>query len=189
ASAGQVAAVSTLINEIWGDRAPSSAVPNLRTYVMRIRRSDQAFGERLTTSPSGYSLRVEPDELDVWTFEETAEQGRKALAKGDARTAAAAFDHALAQWRGRPLEDIPLGPALNEIAQVLAEHYAQAVEDRAEAGLALGDHRNVADRLRPFLERHPLRERAYGHLMLALYRGGDVQAAVRVFHRARALLS
>ncbi|MFC8195725.1 BTAD domain-containing putative transcriptional regulator [Streptomyces sp. NPDC057298] len=188
AADGRVVAVPSLLNEIWGEQVPPSAVPNLRTYVMRLRRSDQALGERLMTSPSGYSLRAEPDELDVRTFEDAAELGCKALTEGDAGAAASAFDHALAQWRGSPLEDVPLGPALSEFAQALGEHYARTVEDSAEAGLALGDHRGVVDRLRPFIERHPLRERAYGRLMLALYRGGDVQGAVRVFHRARCAL-
>ncbi|MEU5342474.1 BTAD domain-containing putative transcriptional regulator [Streptomyces sp. NPDC020766] len=140
------------------------------------------------TSPSGYRPRVRPDELDVRTFEKATESGCKALAEGDASTAASAFDHALAQRRGRPLENVPLGPALNDLAHALGEQYARTVEDHAEAGLALGDHRGVTDRLRPFVEHHPLRERAYGQPMLAPYRGGDVQGAVRVFRQARGAL-
>ncbi|MFI1485836.1 BTAD domain-containing putative transcriptional regulator [Streptomyces sp. NPDC020747] len=188
AAAGQVVAAPSLTNEIWGDRIPASALPNLRTYVMRLRRSDQALGERLMTSPSGYRPRVRPDELDVRTFEKATESGCKALAEGDASTAASAFDHALAQRRGRPPENVPLGPALNDLAHALGEQYARTVEDHAEAGLALGDHRGVTDRLRPFVEHHPLRERAYGQPMLAPYRGGDVQGAVRVFRQARGAL-
>ncbi|MGW2699574.1 BTAD domain-containing putative transcriptional regulator [Streptomyces sp. NPDC001340] len=185
AARGRAVPVPELINEIWGERRPASALPNLRTYVMRLRRSDQSLAARLTTVPTGYLLRVEPGELDVQIFEKAAESGRGAMARGDARTAASAFDHALAQWRGRALEDVPLGPVLNEHAQALEQEYARTVEDHAVAALALGDHRGVVDRLRPFVERHPLRERAYGRLMLALYRCGDVHGAIRVFRQAR----
>ncbi|WP_217211869.1 AfsR/SARP family transcriptional regulator [Streptomyces sp. AC550_RSS872] len=180
--------VADLVNEIWGAHLPTSAIPNLRTYVMRLRRGDPELAGRLTTAPAGYLLRVEPDELDVRIFEDATEAGRRAMAQGDARTAARAFDHALAQWRGGALQDVPLGRALNEFAQAMEEQFARAVEDHATAALALGEHREVVDRLRPFVERHPLRERAYARLMLAFYRCGDVHGAIRVFHRARDVL-
>jgi DNA-binding SARP family transcriptional activator len=185
AAEGRVVAVPSLAWEVWGNQVPASAVPNLRTYVMRLRRRHQDLGERLTTSTSGYALHTEPHELDLSVFRDAAKQGHKALTEGDAAAAASAFDSALAQWRGRPLEDIPLGPTLNHLAQSLGEQYAQTVEDRAEAGLVLGDHRGVVDRLRPFVEENPLRERACGQLMLAHYRSGEIDAALRVFHQAR----
>ncbi|MFF3330702.1 BTAD domain-containing putative transcriptional regulator [Streptomyces sp. NPDC002888] len=188
AARGRAVPVAALVNEIWGEHVPASAVPNLRTYVMRLRRGDEELAARLTTAPTGYLLRVEPDELDVRVFEEATRQGREAMAEGDACTAVSAFDHALAQWRGGALEDVRLGPALNELAQALAEQFARTVEDHATAALALGDHREVVDRLRPFVERHPLRERAHARLMLALYRCGDVHGAIRVFQRAREVL-
>ncbi|TXS55692.1 BTAD domain-containing putative transcriptional regulator [Streptomyces sp. t39] len=188
AAQGRVVAVPALTREIWGEDVPTSAVPNLRTYVMRLRRSASALADRLTTSASGYALRVEPDELDLSAFGAAAEAGRRALNGSDAAAAAAAFDRALAHWRGRPLENVPLGPALSDLAQSLGEEYAQTVEDRAEAGLALGDHHGVIARLRPFAELHPLRERAHRHLMLAHYRAGDVDAALRVYRQVRQAL-
>ncbi|MGW1139824.1 BTAD domain-containing putative transcriptional regulator [Streptomyces zhihengii] len=190
AAEGRFVAVPALTREIWGERVPTSAVPNLRTYVMRLRRSDPGLAERLTTSASGYALRVEPgeDELDLSAFRTAAEAGRRALGASDAGAAAGAFDRALAHFRGTPLEDVPLGPALGDLADSLGEEYAQTVEDRAEAGLALGDHRGVVARLRPFAELHPLRERAHRHLMLAHYRAGDVDAALRVYRQVRRAL-
>ncbi|MGW6286278.1 BTAD domain-containing putative transcriptional regulator [Streptomyces sp. NPDC055107] len=190
AAEGRFVPVPALTREIWGERVPTSAVPNLRTYVMRLRRSDPGLAERLTTSASGYALRVEPgeDELDLSAFRTAAEAGRRALNGSDAGVAVTVFDRALAHFRGTPLEDVPLGPALGDLADSLGEEYAQTVEDRAEAGLALGDHRGVIARLRPFAEVHPLRERAHRHLMLAHYRAGDVDAALRVYRQVRQAL-
>src|SRR5688572_9605558 len=36
--AGHVVGVNSLITEVWGDDPPRSAAPNLRGYVMRLRR-------------------------------------------------------------------------------------------------------------------------------------------------------
>ncbi|MEW2298788.1 AfsR/SARP family transcriptional regulator [Streptomyces sp. NPDC006655] len=188
AARGRAVKVADLVNEIWGEDAPASALPNLRTYVMRLRRGAPELAARLRTEPTGYLLQVGPGELDLGIFEEAAETGRRAMARGDTRTAAPAFDRALAQWRGEALADVRLGPVLTELAQSLGEQFARTVEDHATAALALGDHREVVDRLRPFVERHPLRERAQARLMLAFYRCGDVHSAIRVFHRARDVL-
>ena len=61
---------------------------------LRLRKSLGA--ERLTTTHAGYSLRVEPGELDTDEFERLADAGRSALHQGDVARAERLLADALA---------------------------------------------------------------------------------------------
>src|SRR5256886_1514533 len=63
-----------------------------------------------------------------------------------------------------------------------------ALEDYVQARMALGPRADVVPELRHHLALHPLRERAWGQLMLALYRAGDPAAALTAYGDARAVL-
>jgi predicted ATPase len=63
-----------------------------------------------------------------------------------------------------------------------------ALEERFEAALALGEHAEVGVAIRTALEESPFRERLWGQLMLALYRSGRQADALGVFQEARRVL-
>ena len=63
-----------------------------------------------------------------------------------------------------------------------------AVESRIEADLAVGRHGDVAGELEALCQRHPLRERLWELLMLALYRAGRQADSLRAFGEARTAL-
>jgi EAL domain-containing protein (putative c-di-GMP-specific phosphodiesterase class I)/CheY-like chemotaxis protein len=77
---------------------------------------------------------------------------------------------------------------LSAEATRLNEARLDAVEDLAEAELALGHPADARARLQAHVEANPLRERAWALLMMALYRLGRQAAALRAFHQVRALL-
>ncbi|MFC7479414.1 BTAD domain-containing putative transcriptional regulator [Luedemannella flava] len=62
-------------------------------------------------------------------------------------------------------------------------------EDYAEARLAVGGPADVIPRLRDLLDRQPLRQRAWAHLLVALYRSGDVAGALAAFQQARQVIA
>ena len=64
----------------------------------------------------------------------------------------------------------------------------QALEWRAEAALQLGRHGQLVAELQALAAAHPLRERFWGQLMLALYRCGRPAEALAAFHQARQVL-
>lgn len=193
AHAGRPVPVSSLVAEVWDERPPSSAVANLRTYLMRLRHLLSPDGhpdeERLVTADGGYLLRVEPAEFDLARFEAASVRARRFCERGKLEAAHDEFATALALWRGTPIEDVPLGPALREVAAHLTERYLNTVEEFTEVQFALGRHAAAAERLRALTVRHPLREGLRGRLMVALYRCGDVAGALDAFRTARQALA
>ncbi|TCO48871.1 AfsR/SARP family transcriptional regulator [Actinocrispum wychmicini] len=186
--AGHVVPVSALIQEVWGDDPPRSAAPNLRSYVMQLRRLLPPDC-RLATTRAGYSLHIAEDDLDLSIFEGLVAEGRFALAQSDMESASAALRAALALWRGTAAEDVPTGPTLRAAVARLTELHLGTIVDHVEVELASGRHAEVSADLRRWITRYPLRERLHGQLMLALYRSGDVPGALTAFTEARDTLA
>src|SRR5947208_14793792 len=65
-----------LIDELWGEQPPETAVQSLQVYVSRLRKLLPP--DTLLTRPPGYLLEVGPDELDLQRFERLLAEGREA---------------------------------------------------------------------------------------------------------------
>src|SRR5215218_175967 len=79
-------AVDRLVDDLWGDNVPESAVKMVHIYVSRLRKLLPP-GTLVTRAP-GYGLEVEPDAIDAVRFSRARAEGRAALATGDPATAA-----------------------------------------------------------------------------------------------------
>ncbi|MEU1749053.1 BTAD domain-containing putative transcriptional regulator [Micromonospora arida] len=90
-------------------------------------------------------------------------------------------------WRGRPAEDVRPGPELAARITLLEEQHLSLAEELIQARLALGEHAAVTGELRLLIAAHPYRERLRSQLMLALYRSGDVPAALSTYAETRAV--
>jgi WD40 repeat protein/DNA-binding SARP family transcriptional activator len=173
---------------LWGDDAPAGAVKTVQVHVSRLRKA-LGDGNIVTTTPAGYRLRVQPDELDAERFERLIEDGRRALSAGRPDEAADVLREALALWRGPPLADLAFEPfAQREIAR-LEEQHLSAIEARVEADLARGEHAELIAELRRLVGEHPTSERLARELMLALYRSGRQAEALDAFQDARHALA
>ncbi len=142
----------------------------------------------LVSSGGGYLLRLDPDGLDAARFESFLRRARELRAAGDLPGAADAVDAALALWRGQPYAGIP-GPFAASERQRLGELRTGAAEGRADLMLARGQGTAAVPELTALVAEHPLRERACGLLMIALYRCGRQAEAVRAFHDLRQRLA
>jgi DNA-binding SARP family transcriptional activator len=180
-----------LIEELWGDAPPPSVESAVHVYLSRVRRllDSAAGGGRLIREAHGYRLRVGPDELDATRFEVLVGEGDEALAAGKARLAADRFRQALALWRGPPLADLQSERFAVTAGARLDERRVSALEQRLEADLALGRHRQLIGELEALVAEHPYRERLRGQLMLALYRSGRQAEALRAYQQARRALA
>jgi predicted ATPase/DNA-binding SARP family transcriptional activator len=189
----QVVSRDSLIEELWGESAPPSAIGTLHSLVSRLRRvlTDARVDEDgvvLRARGSGYVLECDPDRVDAHRFEALVGGARDRLAAGDAEESIAGLRAALALWRGRPLSDLGDVVFATVEAERLEEMHRSAVEDLAEAELRCARPQEAVALLEPHVAGHPFRERACGQLMLALYRLGRQAEALSVFRRVRATI-
>nr|WP_042185339.1 BTAD domain-containing putative transcriptional regulator [Kibdelosporangium sp. MJ126-NF4]CTQ90376.1 putative regulatory protein [Kibdelosporangium sp. MJ126-NF4] len=180
----RVIPVNRLVDLVWDEEAPDSAVASVHTYVSALRRRLGHLGSVLVTKAPGYLLDVQPDDNDVEAFRDLVRLAKDAQSAGEHTTAMARFDQALALWRGTALDGITSRFAETYRAG-LAELRLVAEEGRAHSALELG----LADTLLPALtalsDRHPLRDGVRGLLMRALYHTGRQAEALSVYRQGR----
>ena len=112
-------------------------------------------------------------------------EGRRLAEDGEAALASAVLGDALGLRRGEPLAEFAdAGFAAAERAH-LEELTLVAVEARAGADLMLGRHGELAAELEALCRQHPLRERLWELLILALYRAGRQAEALRAYTEVR----
>jgi DNA-binding SARP family transcriptional activator/transcriptional regulator with XRE-family HTH domain len=190
--ANRAVGIDLLVEALWGERPPRSAVGALRTYVSGLRGALGLGGRtgapRIVVLPGGYRLTVADEELDLLMFERCAGAGQRALADGEVALAAARLGQALALWRGRAFEDVPLGGRLDGELARLQERRLVVVEAWVEANLALGQHGELMPELRRLVRAEPLRERLWEQWMLALYRSGRQAEALAAYQQLRGRL-
>jgi predicted ATPase/DNA-binding SARP family transcriptional activator len=182
--AGRPVHADTLIDDLWGEQAPSGAGAALQALVSRLRR---VLGEAAAVelAAGGYRLAVDAADVDAHRFEELAVQGRRELAADRHGEAAAVLGTALRLWRGPALADALEAPFARNAATRLEEMRADTVEDRFEAELGLGRHAAVLADLGAAAAKRPLSERLASLRMRALSAAGRQSDALAVFEEMR----
>ncbi|MEV5103712.1 BTAD domain-containing putative transcriptional regulator [Streptomyces massasporeus] len=199
--ADQVVPVATLIEELWGERPPRSARTTLQTYVLQLRELISTAIEHdpegapvrtakdvLVTSPGGYMLSTSGGASDVRDFERLAGAGYRAMDAGDFAGAARQLRDALALWTGSALADVQTGAQLEMETRRLEEIRLCALDQRIEADLRLGRHRELLGELTVLVSRYRTHENLHGQFMLALHRSGRRSEALGVYQRLRTAL-
>ncbi len=179
---GRVLSIDRICVELWGDTPPRGAPNLVHGYVMRLRRVLGDHGRLLVTRSPGYQLTVPPDRIDAGRFDQLVTEGLAALDMGRHREASDGLAAALTLWRGPALADVPVTPLVQAEVTRLDELRLTAVEARVDADLALGRAATLTAELRALVRAHPLRERLWAQLMLALHRtgrGADALVAYR----------
>lgn len=168
-------ATERLVDLIWGEQPPRTAVHSVQLYVSALRRSLGA--DAIVTSPRGYLLDTDPADIDATDFQRLVEAG----GTNELRTA-------LALWRGDPLSDFTYETWAQLHIRRLEDLHARASEMLAAAELEEGRPEWVPALVDPLIEKDPLREEPRRLLMLALYRTGRQADALRVYRDYRHLL-
>jgi predicted ATPase/DNA-binding SARP family transcriptional activator len=189
--AGRVVPSGSLADQIWPEEPPANPGNALQTLVSRLRAELRraSLDQVIESHPAGYRLAVRPDAVDALDFQVLAVRGRRALAEGDPREAAAVLRSALATWRGPPLADATGYDFADAAAAQLTELRSSVLADRIEADLALGEGASLVGELRALLSADPLAERPRAQLMRALYAAGRQAEALEAYHQARELLA
>jgi DNA-binding SARP family transcriptional activator len=166
----QVVPVEALVGGLWGEHPPPTAAKTLQSHVVRLRRALEparargAAGEVLVTREPGYLLRVAPGALDAARFEELTAAGRRALGDGSVELAGSLLREALGLWRGGAFEEFLDADVAVAESDRLAELRLVALEDRLEADLQSGRHRELVAELEGLVRDQPLRERLWAQL-------------------------
>uniref|UniRef100_UPI003F496D9D AfsR/SARP family transcriptional regulator n=1 Tax=Nonomuraea bangladeshensis TaxID=404385 RepID=UPI003F496D9D len=183
--ANQHVSLDQLAERMWGGRdTPDDARRAVQTHIARLRRVLRDGGkERLIhTREEGYVLRLAEQDLDVAVFLDLVGRAKRAAQAGDEAGEADLLQRSLALWRGPALVDVPSESLYRDHVLVLNEQRVQVMERWFELGLRSGFHDELIVELKAATAAHPLRERLWAQLMLALYRSGQQAEALQVYH-------
>ncbi|GAA1338741.1 AfsR/SARP family transcriptional regulator [Saccharothrix algeriensis] len=185
---GSGVSVDELAEHVWGADPPARARGTLQTYVMRLR---QVLGPAvpIRTAPDAYLIDVDERTIDVVRFEQLVEEGEQERAAGRLEPASALFTAALALWRGPAMVDVPSEVLHRDEVPRLGERRLHAEERRVEVDLELGRHAELIPELYRLTSEHPLRERLWSQLMVALCRSGRQADALGAYRRVSGLLA
>lgn len=183
---GHVVPLDRLVDAMWEDDPPRSAVKQVRNAASRLRSVLGA--ERIIGDILGYRIVAADHEADQRIFTDDVAQARRFAAEGNLEQATKALADGLALWRG---------PALAGAKR--SRHRGSGDDLERTPGHRTGDVFRIRTGARP--ARHgvvridgtgregPLREKPTGQLMLALHRCGRSSDALRVFTEFRARMA
>ncbi len=191
---GRVVGVDTLVEELWGDKPPRSAVATLQTYVYHSRRLFEQAGlaasgrALLHTQSPGYRMEVDPRQVDAKVFERMVHESRSLLDRGAPDAARRRLLEAAGLWRGPVLAGITAGSVLAGHIAHLEELKIRAIEMRIESSEQLGCHREIIPELRSLVAAYPLNEWFHARLIIALVKSGRRAEALHAYHELRRTL-
>ncbi|WP_433472399.1 AfsR/SARP family transcriptional regulator [Spirillospora sp. CA-142024] len=179
--------VHRLVDVVWPERPPASARTQVAIAVSGLRRAFREAGcdrHVIETVRPGYRIPAQAGSIDALDAEERISGARRLALEGRLDESAELYRCALALWDGPVLAGLRRGP-IETGALRWEELRLTAVEEAAQAELALGrHHRLVGDLMGPVGE-HPYRERLRALLMLALARAGRQSEALDVYSEGR----
>ncbi|MEU6283736.1 BTAD domain-containing putative transcriptional regulator [Streptomyces sp. NPDC047028] len=187
---GEVVSTERLVDLVWDERAPATAGALVATHVSAARRALNRIGvaDVIRTRPRGYVVDLDPGRVDARRFERLLAAARLEAADGRPADAVDVLAEALGLWRGQEaLEGLGQSFARIESAR-LAELRLVAHEESFALRLELGRADETIAPLLAHVAAHPLRERARGQLMTALFRTGRLSDALRTYQEGRTLL-
>lgn len=187
---GGVVSVDRLVDAVWGDDVPGSALASLQAYISNLRRAlrDSGSASPIVRQPPGYFLDVAADDLDLTVFAARCSSAAEAIAAGAWQQALADADAALALWRGPLLADFADEKWVTPEAARVDELRRDCMDGRVTALLALGRVAHALAEATRLAAADPLSDRGCWLTMLALYRSGRAPEALDGYTRHARLL-
>ncbi|MFG1676222.1 tetratricopeptide repeat protein [Micromonospora sp. NPDC049282] len=187
--ANRLVTVDEMVDELWPEAPPRSAIPNVRTYAANLRRAfAKVGGAAIVRQQGGYLLSVLPEAVDLIRAQQRFAQGR-AFARANQRSSAiAVLADIIDGWPGPLLAGLPLGPALAGRREAVEREREEMLVLLSELYLNTGQPERAVVALRPHAVRNSTRERLQLLLMRALLANEDPAGAVAVYRSARAAL-
>lgn len=189
--AGASVSREAIIEFLWPDEPPPTAVNAVQTYIKRLRqilepdRPSREPSRFLPAVPGGYLLAAAGDELDLIRFRSMIGSAREAEQHEEWDKAAELRHEALGLWQDRPLAD--LGPLIRLHPKVTAleQERLGAALDYFDVELAAGRAAAVLPRIEEMAGGQPLHEPMQARLIRAYHACGRHAEALNVFGRVR----
>jgi SARP family transcriptional regulator, regulator of embCAB operon len=191
---GRVLLVDEIVSAVWGSRRPATAENLVHKYIGRLRRllvDHDSYGRStnlLTSVRPGYRLDVKAQQVDAIAFQRYIAGAREARTAGDIPGALGLFRRAVGLWHGTALQGAT-GPMSVAQRTGLHELRLEVIEEFAGIRLMVGDDQDLVPELLQMTTEHPLRERLWWLLLVALGRRSRRAEALTAFHDLRMILA
>ncbi|RKS75691.1 transcriptional regulator [Motilibacter peucedani] len=178
---GRVVSTDRLVESVWGDEAPPSAVPSLQVHVSNLRRvlrDGHGGSAPVERRQPGYVLTVDDAQVDVARFTAAADAARHHVDAGEWDDACQRASEALELWRGPLLADLADEDWVRVEAVGLEQRRTECLETLATALLGRGRVAEALARTSVLVAEQPYRERARWLHLVALHRDGRTAEAL-----------
>ncbi|RDH74689.1 transcriptional regulator [Mycolicibacterium moriokaense] len=196
ARAGQPVSTAELIDLIWGQHPPDSALNVIHKYVGSLRRVFEPSvparnsGIHLFRRGNGYMFAPGPALLDLAEFGHLVEIAKRAFADDQPGAALAHYEQALSLWKGAAGDglDFASSAASSVFAEINTRFFDVCVA-AAELAVSLQSPQGVAAPLRLATAMAPLNEPVHAALISVLGAAGQQAEALELFQLTRQRLA
>lgn len=195
ARAGRPVSVSELIDLLWAEDAPHSAVNLIHKYVGTLRRLLEPAlpirgpGSHLRRHGGGYLFVADRRVLDLAAFRNLVAEAEAAVAGQRRETALECYVDALRLWRGPAGGTVDDDSAARPAFAALDEEFFTACTAATELAISLGRPQRVLRSLRLAASMAPLHEPVQASLVAALGAAGLRAEALSLAGSVRARLA
>ncbi|MDX3854577.1 AfsR/SARP family transcriptional regulator [Streptomyces sp. AK02-01A] len=194
---GRPVAMHEIVDVLWGQDPPGSAVNVVHRHVGALRRLLEpdlpagAASRTVVRGSGGYRLDVEADAVDLLRFRATREAGRRAARDGQPARATELLVEAMNLWRGPTAAGIAPQVRAHPVFEAVDREHLSIVKEAAETALEAGS--GLTDRvlitLRQAAAHHPLDEVLQARLIVVLAATGHQAEALTVYQSVRSRLA
>ncbi|WP_083155964.1 ATP-binding protein [Mycolicibacterium moriokaense] len=195
ARVGQPTSTAELVDLIWGEGAPASAVNVLHKYVGALRRllepalPVRGTGSYLLRRGNGYLFAPGPAALDLVRFREFVAAAEVELAANRRLAALDEYVGALGLWTAPAADGLPQGPAAMAVFAGLNNEFFDTCTAATELAVSLGRPERMLAALQLAVRMAPLHEPVHASLITALGAAGRQVEALAVFRTVRERLA
>ncbi|MEU1182337.1 BTAD domain-containing putative transcriptional regulator [Streptomyces sp. NPDC005820] len=192
--AGRPVGTSEVVDTLWGEEAPASAMNVVRRYVGSLRRllepglPPRAPGRRLLRRSGGYLLDVQEEEVDLLRFRGLTQRARRAMSTGRPDVAVGLLAEGLSQWRGPVAMGIPESARAHVVFTAVGRELVQATQAAADAALLCGRAEDVLQWVRRAVVLDPLNEPLHARLVMTTAAAGLQAEALSAYDDIRGRL-
>ncbi|MFM9608637.1 BTAD domain-containing putative transcriptional regulator [Streptomyces niveiscabiei] len=191
ARAGKPISTSELVDLIWAEDVPASAVNILQKYVGALRRLFEPAlplreaGSYLPRRGNAYLFTGGPATLDLLAFREHVDAARAALTRHDQEAALDHYTVALGLWHGPAGDGIADGTTATTVFAALDNEFYDACTAAVEPAVSTGRPERVLAALRLAASMAPFNEPVLAALVGALGATGHQAEALSVYRQTR----